>query len=84
MRGSAEQSGSARLLSKLLSERITREQGQQLARSIKSKQIVEAADVRLTDVDLRHGTPGGPGDHLGAALGIEIDADFLDRGDPRA
>src|SRR5215208_7601863 len=42
-------------------------------------EIVAAADVALADPDLRHRAPAaGLLGHLGAQLGLEVDADLLD------
>src|SRR3990167_2197516 len=62
--------------------RLRREQGIQLARPVERSQIVVSADVRPADEDLRYRAPAGFLHHLLALLRVQIDADFLDVGDP--
>src|SRR5574341_1470670 len=51
----------------------------ELAFAIEGVEIVAAADVARADPDLRHGAPAAAFlRHLGAPLGLEVDADLLD------
>jgi hypothetical protein len=51
------------------------------ARAIKRGEVIEAADMALTDVYLWHGTTPGALNHLGTPLRLEINADLVDLGD---
>src|SRR5687768_12434440 len=57
-----------------------REQRVEAAGAIERGEVVVAADVPLTDVDLRDGAPAGALHHFLAARGLEVDADLLDLG----
>src|SRR5512134_572922 len=57
------------------------EQGLERPRPIQRVEIVAAADVRLADVDLRHGAPPGLRLELGPALGVQHDVDHFDLDD---
>src|SRR5690606_21802748 len=48
---------------------------------VERRQVVEAADVALSDEDLRHRAAAGFLDHLVATRRLEIDVDLLDVGD---
>ena len=48
------------------------------AGAVERDQVVEAADVGLADVDLRHRAPPGLGHHLDAARGLEVDPHLRD------
>src|SRR6185436_8792731 len=51
----------------------------ELALALQGMEIVAAADVALADPDLRHGAAAaGLLRHLGAQLGLQVDADLLD------
>src|SRR3954463_9997588 len=58
------------------------EQRVELARAVERDEVVVAADVTLTDVDLRYGAPAGAAHHLGALRGLLVDADLRDLADP--
>src|SRR6185436_15149162 len=45
---------------------------------IKGGQIVEAADVEVVDVDLRHGAPPGSANHFRAPRRLHVDTNFFD------
>jgi flagella basal body P-ring formation protein FlgA len=47
------------------------------ARAIQRGQIIVAADMRVADVDLRHGAPPGLFHHFSSARRITINIDFF-------
>src|SRR3954470_12349777 len=55
------------------------EQRVQAARAVERGEVVVPADVALADVDLRHGAASRALHHLLPLLGLEVDADLLDR-----
>jgi hypothetical protein len=57
---------------------LFRQQGIESARAIQRGQIIVAPDVRVADIDLRHGAPPGFFHHFGSARRITIDIHLLD------
>lgn len=56
----------------------SRQQRQQFAGTIEGDQIVATADVRFTDENLRDRPFGGPFDHFGTTVRVEVNPDFVD------
>jgi hypothetical protein len=56
------------------------QQRHQTAFGVQGHQIVTAAHMRVANEDLRHRTPARDFHHVGACLGVGVDADFFNLG----